>query len=171
MVYNSKLIDFFKRHNLYDEEMFNYFQNNSIMVDYMLEESHDIIGTYYIFSKNNKLKSLYLVIPYLYDERTMLISIHEIVHAICIYNRLNKSLLIDESIEILPMLYEKIYVLESKSKKAEQFLNYLDSRIRNNEKYILAFSLRNQLVERYEYDFTKISKEAKKLLRKKNRKI
>lgn len=166
MVYNNKLIDFFKRHNLYDDDMFNYFQDNSIMVDYRLEETRDMIGTYYIFGKNNKLKSFYLAIPYLDDDITMLISIHEIVHAIMAYDRLNKSLVIDSSCEILPMLYEKIFVLESKSQKASDFLNYLDSNIRCVEQYENGFILREQLIDYYDYDFKKINKKAKKLLRK-----
>ena len=29
MVFNSNLIDFFKRHNLYEKEMFDYFSSNS----------------------------------------------------------------------------------------------------------------------------------------------
>ena len=34
MRYNPKVIDFFKRHNMYEESMFEYLQDHSVMIDY-----------------------------------------------------------------------------------------------------------------------------------------
>ena len=51
MHFDDKLIEFFKKHNLYEEEMFKYFSENSTMIDYMDDEQRSFIGTFYITDK------------------------------------------------------------------------------------------------------------------------
>jgi len=62
--FNDKLINFFIRHNLYDEEMFRYFSENSTMIDYNDDEQRIFIGSFYILGKNSKLIKFHLNIPY-----------------------------------------------------------------------------------------------------------
>ena len=38
MNFNPKVISFFKKHNMYETDMFNYLQENSTMIDYTDEE-------------------------------------------------------------------------------------------------------------------------------------
>jgi len=110
MVFNPDLIDFFKRHKLYNKEMFDYFSNNAIMIDYEDEEQRMFVGCFCILGKDKKLKSILLNVPYIYDDITMLVSIHEFVHGIMLYGNLNKKVKIGIDKEVLPMLYEKIYI-------------------------------------------------------------
>lgn len=51
------------------------------------------------------------------DYKTMLINIHEITHGIYAYKKLNKKYNPNVGIETLPMLYEKIYILENNSEE------------------------------------------------------
>ena len=137
MNFNPKLIDFFKRHNLYDKEMFDYFSLNSSMIDYRYEEQRDFIGCFWKF-KNNVLVKFHLVLPYVYNDITMLISIHEIVHGILAYKTLNKKFNLDLDCESLPMLYEKIYINEVNTPEIIKYGNFLDSLIsEKKEQYIL----------------------------------
>lgn len=168
MVFNSNLIDFFKRHNLYEKEMFDYFSNNSSMIDYQDEEQRMFIGTFYgVNKKNNKLVYIHLNIPYVYDDKTMLISIHEIVHAILLYKKINKKIKLDISYETIPMLYESIYINENNNNKLLEYRNWLDSLITPEEKeYMFALNVRDELYRNYNYDIDKMKKLVKKLVKK-----
>ena len=127
MNFNTKLISFFQKHNLYDKEMFDYFSKNTVMIDYKDEEQRMYIGCFYIIDKNHKLKDIQLNIPYIYDEITMLISIHEIIHGIILYKKLNKRYKKDNTTESMSLLYEKIYMEETKSKILTKYLVGLNS--------------------------------------------
>lgn len=168
MVFNSNLIDFFKRHNLYDKEMFDYFSKNSSMIDYQDEEQRMFIGTFYgINKKTRKLVSIHLNVPYVYNDITMLISIHEIVHAILLYKRLNKKTNLGIDYEALPMLYEKIYINETNTKEIIEYGKWLDSLITpESEEYIFGLNVRDELFNNYNYDIDKMNKIVKKLVKK-----
>ena len=165
MYYNSKLIEFFKRHNMYEENMFNYLQNNTMMIDYKNEDERDFIGCFYIFL-NGKLDKICLVLPYLMDDMTTLINIHEITHGIYMYKLLGKKVTIKKDIEVLPMLYERIYINETNSKELLELANDLDKKIRHEDNYLLGLKLRDELLRIYNYDFEDINKKAKKLVKK-----
>ena len=100
----------------------------------------------------------------------MLISIHEIIHGILAYERLNKTFKIDDTSEILPILYEKIYMNEQQSKKLEAYqnkLNYgLDPQNKKHKKYLIALAVREELLKKYNYDIKKTQKLSRKLIRK-----
>ena len=166
MIYNSKVIDFFKRHNMYEKEMFDYLQDNTIMIDYRDEDEKDFIGCFYAFNRKDILKSISLCIPYLMDDMTTLINIHEITHGIYMYKYLDKKVTIKEDIEVLPMLYERIYINESNNKELLELANDLDKKIRHEDNYLLGLKLRDELLRIYNYDFEDINKKAKKLVKK-----
>ena len=67
--------------------MFEYFSKHTQIIDYKDEEQRCFIGCFYVFEKNKKLTKIYLKLPYIYDEITMLINIHEIIHAIELYKK------------------------------------------------------------------------------------
>lgn len=167
MIFNNNLIKFFKRHNLYNEEMFCYFSENSNMIDYNDDEQRIFIGTFYILDKNNKLIKFYLNIPYVYDDKTMLISIHEIVHGILLYNKLNKKINLGIDYEALPMLYEKIYINEVNTPELIRYGKWLDSLIgEKNYEYIFGLNVRDELLKNYNYDINKMNRLVKKLSKK-----
>ena len=135
MRYNPKVIDFFKRHNMYEESMFEYLQDHSVMIDYDDPEQKYFVGFNYCV-ENGILRKFSMGIPYMKDYKTMLINIHEITHGIYAYRRLNKKFT-RIGIETLPMLYEKIFILENGSEELKQYGEFLDSCIVENseEKY------------------------------------
>lgn len=134
MKYHSKVVNFFKEHNLYEEKMFDYLQNQSTMVDYQNPDERIIIGCYYILDKKGKLKELMLNLPYVYDEKTMLINIHEITHGIENYQKLGKRFKNNITIETLPLLYEKIYIQEVNNEELTKYGESLDKIIEEEEK-------------------------------------
>ena len=167
MNFNSNLIDFFKRHNLYDKEMFDYFSNNTTMIDYKDPDQRMFIGTLYILNYNKKLIKIHLNLPYVYDNITMLISIHELIHGILLYKKLNKRIELKLDNEALAMLYEKIYVNEINTPEIIAYSNYLDNCIDEKDKeYFFGLSIRDELIKNYNYDINKMDKLVKKLIKK-----
>jgi len=165
--FHDELINFFKRHNLYDEEMFNYFSENSSMIDYRDEEQHPYIGTFYLTDKSKKINKIHLNIPCIYDDVTMLICIHEIVHAILLYKSLNKKISLGVDCESLPMLYEKIYINEKNTSELIEHGKRLDSLInKRDERYVFALSIRDELIDNYDYNIDKMDVLVKKKVKR-----
>ena len=167
MVYNEKIIDFFKRHNMYDEKTFKYLQDNSTMIDYRNVEERAFIGCFYILNKKEELERLQINIPYVYDDITALINIHEIVHGIENYSKLGKKFKKDITIETLPILYEYIFITESQSSELKSYGKYLDKMIEtsNELEYLFALKVRLELLNKYKYNMKKMQKLTKKLSR------
>lgn len=170
MKFNSELIDFFKRHNLYEKDMFDYFSLHATMIDYKDEDQRPFVGCFYILDKNKKLRNILLLVPYVYDDITMLVSIHEFIHAIMLYKKLNKRIKIGIDKEVLPMLYEKIYINEKNSLQIINYEESLNKRISmsSDKEYVLGLKLRDELMNYYDYDIEKLNKKVKKLVRKYN---
>ena len=82
------------------------------------------------------------------------------------YKYLDKKVTIKEDIEVLPMLYERIYVNETNNKELLEFANDLDKMIKHEDNYLLGLKLRDELLRIYNYDFEDINKKAKKLVKK-----
>lgn len=167
MVFNPDLIDFFKRHNLYDKDMFDYLSYNSTMIDYKDPDQRCFIGCFPVFDKKNKLIKIHLCVPYVYDDITMLISIHELVHGITLYKKINKKCDIGIDCEVIPMLYEKIYINENNNSELINYANKIDDMINteNDIKYMLGLILRDELIDKYYPDIKKLEKQVKKLVK------
>ena len=168
MNYHPKIIEFFKKHNMYDEEMFKYLQEHSTMIDYNDEEQRPFIGCFYILDRLGRLQDISLFIPYVNGEETMLISIHEITHGIENYQKLGKKFIKDITIEALPLLYEKLYILENPTDKLIEYSKYLDNVINEEceKEYKFALKIREVLLSNYHYDMHKMAKLTKKLAKK-----
>lgn len=115
-----KFINFFKEHKLYDEEIFTYLRENSIMFDYLDTDQRPLVGTYYTFDKRQRLNKIILYVPFIKDEITIVTNIHEYTHGLLAYNNLNKKYTLKDDCEILPMLMEKIYLKENPSSTLER---------------------------------------------------
>lgn len=168
MVYNPKLIEFFKAHNMYDQTMFKYLQENSHMIDYKDPEQRVVMGCYYITNKKNILTKLILGVPYVDSEETMLISIHELTHGIENYPKIGKRFTKDITIEALPILYERIYINEKASPGLLAYGDEIDKRINStsSKEYQFALAIRDELLRNYQPDIQKNAQLVKKLSRK-----
>ena len=169
-MYYQKFIDFLKKHNIYDENIVRLWQENSIHFNYMEEEKRDLIGCYYIF-KNNILTKINLIVPFIEDEKTVLINVHEYIHFYLLYHKIGKKCNLELDKETLPILFEKIYVEENDSKELNTYYQYLIKRIKENpqKEYIIALELLDPLLKEYKKNnnIFKTEKKAKKLVKRK----
>ena len=169
MTYNHKVIAFFTKHNLYNPEMFAYFKEHSTMIDYDFEEYRAFVGCWPNVNKQNIITGLHVNTPYVKDEKTTLITIHELVHAIEFYNKIGKPYKRDKTTETLPLLYEKIYILENNNPDLIAYGKYLDSKITelSSEEYLFGLRVRDELLQKYDYNFRHMQKITKKLAKRK----
>ena len=169
--YYKDFIDFFKKHNLYEEKMFDYIRRNSTLFDYRNEEQRIFIGCFYICNKQNILQKIKLCVPIIDSQITTLINIHEYLHAIELYNKIGKKYQNSDTEEVLPMLYELLYFLDNPSKELENHLIYLNTRIKDDtkESYKIALSIEKELLKYYKEknpNLKKLQRQAKKLTKK-----
>ena len=162
---NPKIIDFFKKHNLYDPEMFNYFEEHSTMIDSAYKEERIATGCAYLINRNTGvLEGLHLNLPYVKDEETILDSIHELTHAIFTYPKIGKKFKRDITIETLPLLYEKLYLMEHQSKELQDYAHRLDGLIdETNPEYAFGLDAREKLFNEYHYNPEEMAKKVSKM--------
>lgn len=171
--YYLNFIDFLKRHNLYDAIMFDYIRKHSIIIDYNDEEQCQMAGCYYSFDKKNRLIKFQLCVPFINNHETTLANIHEYVHAIVLYQNLGKKYTNtkESDVEILPMLYELLYVLETNDEELNNHLKELNTLIDNTKhlEYQLSLNIQPQLLEYYQEknpSFKQIQTKSKQLSKK-----
>lgn len=165
MIFHPNIIDFFKKHNMYDEKMFQYLQNNTTMLDYNYEDERIFIGCFQLVNKKNIITGVHLNIPYVQDEKTALINIHELTHGIEFYKKIGKPYKPDITVETLPLLYERLYIMENPSIELENYGKYLDNLIlkESKEEYLFGLNIRDILIEEYNYNMDSMTKKIKKL--------
>lgn len=168
MEFSPRVIDFFKKHNMYDPKVFKYLGDNTVKVDYYNTEERMFIGCFYILNKKGILTGLRLGIPYAVDDPTTLVCIHELTHGIENYYKIGKKFKKDITIEALPLLYEKLYILENPNEELKAYGEYLDKMIdeASTKEYKFALKVREELVKNYNYDMHKMQKQTAKLARK-----
>ncbi len=149
-IYYEKFIDFFKEHNMYDEEMFRYLRENSTLFDYRDKDMVKNIGCYYALDSKDKLKGIALVVPFIDSEKTILINIHEYAHGITAYSKLGKKYKHTLDREIIPMLLEKIYAMQNP--ELLPFIENLNKGIINSdsEDYKIALKTIDELFADYQ---------------------
>ncbi len=105
MKIDHRITNFFKELNIYDENFFEFIDNKIVY----LESGSDILwyGCHPIL-KDNIIKDIRLVVPVVKTEKDLLINIHEITHALELYNELEKE------------YQEKRELREQKAKKMEE---------------------------------------------------
>lgn len=169
-IYYEKFINFFQNLGLYDEQAFNYLRKNSILFDYIDEDQRDMIGYYYFFNNERKLSQINLYVPFINNEKTLLINIHEYTHGLMLYKYLGKKYKQPNYCEVLPILLEKIYIEENPNEELYKFENNLNRRITSESsfEYKIALKLQDELYNYYnkEKSINKINKKIKKLTRK-----
>ena len=167
-MYYQKFIDFLKNHNLYDEKVFKYWQENSTYFDYRDEDSRIFMGCFYQY-ENGYLRKIGLFIPFIDDDKTLLINIHEYIHLLLLYYKIGTKHKIGNDKEVLPLFFERIFVEENNTKELNKYYQYLNQIINeeNKEEYILGLKLSDSIKEKYNNDnIFKLDKKVKKLIKK-----
>ena len=147
--------EFLHSHNIFDEMVYDYYLSHSFKFDYYNDDYLlNFIGCNYVVDKNNILREINSVVPNIVDDVTTLINIHEYVHTLCSYKYLNKKFKLSNYCEVLPIFYEKLYVMELNNDKLNKYEEFLDqSVIRNSDdRYNLALNLFDKLLLNYDYD-------------------
>lgn len=161
--------EFIHKHGIYDEKVFKYYLDNAYTFDYYNEEFLiPAIGCTLII-KNKILKEITPIIPNEVDEITSLINVHEYVHTLCLYSRLNKRWKKEAYDEVLPIFYEKLFIKEYGNTNLENYGNILDNAAikDGNKEYITSIKVCDELLSNYKHDgIDCISKKAKKLYKK-----
>lgn len=163
----TKFIDFLKRHDLYNQEIFKYIEENIERFDEHYNELMLIRGIYYNYNDNEELKNFKLCVPYIDNEKTAFLNLGPYIKAIHAYPKLGKKYKQNAEIEIIVMYYEKLFISETKNKELERYLNNIISTIKkeNTErKYKITVKALEEL-EGLEKDtnYKKIKSKAKKL--------
>ena len=150
MTYFDKFIDFITRHNLYESKSFIEISNKTKNINYNNEESRDFIGCFYKV-ENEIITDFNVCVPQIIDEQTLLINIHEYVHALIIYNSLGKKEDIGLEKEVLPMMYEEMYVVESDEISTKKYLIQQKEMINemNSEEYIIGSQIKDKIIYMY----------------------
>ena len=78
-------IEFLKKYNLYDKEVFDFIKDKTVYVDYMNTDSENFIGVYPIVDKDNIVRDLRMCVPNIVDDISISMNIHEYVHLIKMY--------------------------------------------------------------------------------------
>lgn len=167
-MYYQKFIDFLKKHNLYNEEVLEYWNEHKIMFDYREEEKRDLIGWSYQL-ENNILTKMNLIVPFIDNDKTVLINIHEYIHLLLIYNRIGKKCTIGIDKEVLPIYYERIFIRENKTKELINYYKYLNNYIEKSKvkEYIIALQVSDILLEdTKENKISTLIKKTKKITKK-----
>ena len=107
---------------------------------------------------------------------SIIINIHEYTHALLYYKYLGKKVDIkNSSIEILPMMYEKLYIKESNSQLCKEYIEYLDSQIteKSDLKYRVAINAQQEMLDFYskEKNPDKLEEQSKKIAKKLTKKF
>lgn len=167
-IYYQKFINFLKEHYLYDEKILEYWKNNRTLFDYRDEEKRDLMGCFYQYEKEY-LTKIHLIVPFIDNDKTVLINIHEYIHLLTLYNKIGKKCKIGDDKEVLPFLYERIFINENKTDELLKYYQYLNQSIieSNVNEYLIALHLSEILLEEYDNDaIHKLDKRAKKLTKK-----
>ncbi len=168
----NKFIDFFKKYNLYNEEVFNYIKQQTIIFSIYNEELMNVRGICYNYNKLEQLTSFTLYVPYINNEKTAFMNIRPYVQAICAYPKLGKKYKTAADIEIIAFYFERLYLQDNPNQELEEYLNKIYTRIRDEEtetNYKIALNAQPMLEEYAKVtnpNFKKIQNKAKKLSKK-----
>ena len=169
-MYYNKFLEFLKSHNLYDDELYKYWYDNAMRFDYRDEDGRVFINTYYGF-RDGYLSKIWSFLPIIDSDITVLINIHEYVHSFLLYNKLGKRCKFGQDCEVLPILFERLYIEENKTPELLKYYDYLNKMIIDSQdsKYTLALDLSNELIDYYNNQSVgKLDNKVKRLVLKHN---
>lgn len=170
--YYTEFINFFKRHGLYNKEIFKYIETNTEKFDYYNEDMMNIRGIYYNYDKQNNLVDFKLYLPFINNEITAFINIRPYIKAIYAYPKLGKKYKENAASEMIVLYFERLYLKENPSKEIETYLNNIYKSIneeKEQSKYKIALNAQSELEEFSQISnpsFQNLQKKAKKLFRK-----
>ncbi len=166
-MYYRKFIEFLKEHGIYDEEVVKYYREHWELFDYLDVEKRINMGTNYII-RNGQLEEMRVVVPIMNNDITVLINVHEYIHVLTNYNKINhRAKIKTKDHEVLPIFYEKVYVKENPTEELMEYHNLLNECIDDTpeEQYVLALDISDKLMEDYDnQSIEQVNRKVKKLV-------
>lgn len=107
----EKYIEFLKKCELYNKDVFDYIEYRTTYVDYRQKGSMDFVGCYPII-QDGIVKDIWLCVPKIVDDISVSINIHEYIHLLRVYSFLGKKFIESENEEVMPVLYEFAFLNE-----------------------------------------------------------
>lgn len=110
-IYEKEFIRFMREKGIFNVEFENYIKDKVKYVDYSLFDG--FWGCFPIL-ENNILISIRILVPYIIDKKTLLINIHEFMHAKRLYSKIGKLYI--ENIDLEEKVarnIEKVYLKNS----------------------------------------------------------
>lgn len=159
------LINFFNSLGLYNDYVFKNIEKCSRKFDIENYLYNPPIGCYYDIT-DGKITSYKLSLPNIEDLLTILINIHELVHALILDSRLNEPFTNICTNEILPMFYEFVFVEKMNNKElSEKYSVYLNTLSNQYDKIHQQASKKlNTLIKYYDTNSIKTLKKCKKIV-------
>lgn len=128
----EKFISFLKKYDIYREDILDFIKPKTIRIDYRNENTIGFTGVYPIM-ENNIIKDIRMVVPYMIDDYSISMNIHEYIHLLDVYNYLNKEYVFNDQSELLPVMYELLYAKENNN---IEFLNIYKEHILRENNYL-----------------------------------
>ena len=143
----EELVAFLKKYDIYDEEVFNSFINDSFKFE--SESDYKYSECLYVVDENDILVKIRALIPKIVDYKTILINIHEYVHYYTFYKKLGEKIEIGIDCEVLPMLYERLFVIEKDDVDLYNHWNKIKDGVleNNNSPYVYALKIQDSLLD------------------------
>lgn len=131
-MYEQKFIDFLKEFGIYNEQAFKYMKTIKKQVNYKEEDTMSFIGCYPIM-ENNTVKDIRICVPKMIDDISVSINIHEYVHFLNMYNNLNKEYVFKNTEEVLPVLYEFVFLSKCTDIETKDYLSFYKEYIKQKD--------------------------------------
>lgn len=168
----SKFVNFLKKHELYDEKVFQYIWEKALMLDYRDEDYSFLLGSCgIVIDRKRNLLDIQPCLPFLMDDKAVAMAIYAYINSLMLIPKVGrkyKENMVNNY--VLPMFYEILYILENPTK---QLLTY-EQNMRNDllkygsHNYKTILNCVDQLVESYKIDNSsnkQIVRKAKRLAR------
>ena len=140
----DKYIEFLKKYELYDQDVFDYISTRMIIVDYKHPDAKNLIGCFPIV-RCGFVDDIRLCVPKIVDDISLSMNIHEYLHLLSTYKKLGKEYKEDKYDELLPVLFEFIYLSDNNPEYLEERKKYvLSCRDSNLKKLITTFEEREK---------------------------
>ena len=128
----EKYINFLKKYDLYREDIFEYMKDKTKYIDYRLDESKRFYGVFTNI-ENGIIKDIRVMVPYIVDDTSISIRIHEYIHVLKIYDYLNKEYVFTDYEDLLPVFYELVYAKENNN---YDYINERIDELKDNFNYL-----------------------------------
>ena len=128
----EKYINFLKKYDLYREDIFEYMKDKTKYIDYRLDESKRFYGVFTNI-ENGIIKDIRVMVPYLVDDTSISIRIHEYIHVLKLYDYLNKEYVFTDYEDLLPVFYELVYAKENNN---YDYINERIDELKDNFNYL-----------------------------------